>query len=572
MSNIFGKANTKQEYRILFCIGGLIGILCFLCVYGVKVLDFTYTGWLMNGDMDLRQHFLGWCHYRTSDWHLPIGLIDTLSDPTSVSVIWTDSIPLFAVIFKLFRGVLPEMFQYFGLFGLICFALQGGISILLVRRFTESRAVCVLSVPFFTLSFTLLQRMYYHTALGAQWLLLLALLLWLYEERLDTTLKKCAAWFGMGFLCVSIHSYFVPMVGLIMLGSLTDAWLANQKQGFVKRIVLPFGAFCLAALLNLLLLGAFYQSASPVGEGIGAFCSNLNTFFNSLGHSTMLRGLPLYDEFQYEGFAYLGAGILLLLIRAAVPVVKSLLTHRIKIDRAFLHRHRRLCLMGLVAAIFVMLAVCPMVTFGGTKLFGIPYPGPVKTLMNIFRSNGRFIWTPMYMLMLGTIVLIAKEQQYFPVAEQRAEKPDSRKRGSSTAVLLLAVAMLLQIADISGWIGEKRAYFAEETHTYESLWDSAAEEIAGKSHFIFMYDENDWIMDTAYYAYQHGMTQNNYYYARSYSEQIQADIESVYAELEQGIVRADTVYIFRKQDAEGLSCDGMLLEPLGDHVIGVSVR
>ena len=94
------KQQRTREYQILFCIGSLIGILCFLCVYGVKILDFSYTEWLMNGDMDLRQHFLGWCHFRSSDWHLPIGLIDSLSDPIRVSVIWTDSIPLFAVLFK----------------------------------------------------------------------------------------------------------------------------------------------------------------------------------------------------------------------------------------------------------------------------------------------------------------------------------------------------------------------------------------------------------------------------------------------------------------------------------------
>ncbi len=571
----------KHEYHILFCIGSLLGILCFLCVYGVRILDVTYTGWLMNGDMDLRQHFLGWCHFRASDWHLPIGLIDSLSEPISVSVIWTDSIPLFAVIFKLFRGILPEMFQYFGLFGILCFALQGGISALLVRKFTDSRWICIVSVPFFTLSFTLLQRMYYHTALGAQWLLLLALLLWLYDERLGTVRKRCLIWAGMGFLCVAIHSYFVPMVGLIMLGSLADNWMGTcgktvllkkeKRSIFLQRVILPAGSYCLAALLNLLLLGAFYQDASPVGEGIGAFCSNLNTFFNSMGHSTMLRGLPVYGEFQYEGFAYLGAGMLLLLIRVAALLVKPIAARRIRFNRTFFDRHRRACLLGLVAMVFILLAVFPMVTFGETKLFGVPYPGPIKTVMNIFRSNGRFIWAPMYILMLGLITLITREQQYFPIVGRGTGRRSARERSSSTAILMLTMALLLQVADISGWIMEKRTYFAESIHSYQSVWEDATQQIANKSCFLFMYDENDWIMDTAYYAYQHHMTQNNYYYARSYSGQINAGIEEAYEELEQGMVREDTVYIFRKQDLEHFSCDELVLMPLGDHVIGTSV-
>ncbi len=573
------KQQRTREYQILFCIGSLIGILCFLCVYGVKILDFSYTEWLMNGDMDLRQHFLGWCHFRSSDWHLPIGLIDSLSDPIRVSVIWTDSIPLFAVLFKLFRSVLPEMFQYFGLFGLLCYMLQGGISILLVRRFTASKTVCILSVPFFTLSFTMLQRMYYHTALGAQWLLLLALLLWFYDEWLDTLYKRCAVWFGMGFLCVSIHSYFVPMVGLIMIGSLIDTWMGQRTkqmdtrrslQTFFMQVLMPASIYCIAAILNLFLLGAFYQDASPVGEGIGAFCSNLNTFINSLGHSSMLGALPVYGEFQYEGFAYLGAGILLLLVRLLVLMVKSLVTRQIKIDKAFFARHRRICLLGLIALVFVTLAVFPTITIGGIRLLGIPYFGPIKTIMNIFRSNGRFIWTPMYLLMLGAIILMIREQRYFPITGRREWKRSSRENGNSAAILLLAVAVLLQIADISGWVREKRAYFAEETHIYESVWDDVKEELAGKAHFVFMYDENDWIMDTAHYAYQHDMTQNNYYYARDYSKQINEEIDKIYQELNQGLIREDTVYIFREQDLEYVSCEKLILIPIDDHVFGIA--
>ncbi len=570
--------SRKNEYRMLFIIGCLIGILCFLCIYGTKILDFTYTGWLMNGDMDLRQHFLGWCHFRTSDWHIPIGLIDSLSYPTNVSIIWTDSIPLFAVIFKLFRGVLPEAFQYFGLFGILCFALQGGISILIIRRFTENRTVCIVSVPFFTLSFTLLQRMYYHTALAAQWLILLAVLLWIYDEWMDSIWKKCLIWFGMGFLCVSIHSYFVPMVGMIMLGSLVDSFWKKRmtqtgsklSQDLIYEIFAPTGVFCLAVLLNLFLLGAFYQSASPVGEGIGAFCSNLNTFFNSMGHSTMLKGLPVYGEFQYEGFAYLGAGMLMLAIRVLVLVIRYFVKHHTRINKDFIRQHRRNFLFVMTAVISMILAVFPTVSFGAERLFGVPYFGPFKTLMNIFRSNGRFIWVAMYLLMICVLVLIIREQQYFPFDDRKGRSQSVKKNDGGSMVLLLVMALLLQFADASGWMVEKRVYFAKDTHSFESVWEKAEDKIAGKKQFVFMYDENDWIMDTAYYAYEHDMTQNNYYYARSYADQINATIDQYRKELEQGKVREDTVYVFRKSDLKNVQYQGIKIEALGDHMIGIA--
>ena len=227
----------KKQENILFIVGSAIGILCFLCVYGFRVLDVTYDAWLMNADIDLRQHYLGWCHFRSSAWHIPIGLIDSLSFPTSVSVIWTDSIPLFAVVFKLFSAALPETFQYFGWFALLSFALQGGISTLLIKRLSRCNLLSILSAPLFILSFTILQRMFYHTALGAQWILLLALLIWIGKDtnKDRSCFKSCLIWFLMGALCVWIHSYFVPMVAAIMLFSMIEeVW----KKKAVKKLIM----------------------------------------------------------------------------------------------------------------------------------------------------------------------------------------------------------------------------------------------------------------------------------------------------------------------------------------------
>jgi hypothetical protein len=149
-----------------------------------------------------------------SDWHFPVGLIDTLSYPISVSVIYTDSIPVLALIFKLFRNILPQHFQYFGMFGLLSFAFMGGISSLLVYSLIAGAGICrtgspssaqdnnesLSDTPFpfindnleyivsaaaslvYILSFTVLQRMFYHTALGAQWIIVLALYIWVRRE------------------------------------------------------------------------------------------------------------------------------------------------------------------------------------------------------------------------------------------------------------------------------------------------------------------------------------------------------------------------------------------------------
>ena len=92
------KINIK--IKTIYIAVMLLGALCFITVYGIRVLNPCYVDWLLNRG-DLTQHYLGWCFFRESDWTFPIGLTNRLAYPDYSSVIYTDSIPLFAVFFKL---------------------------------------------------------------------------------------------------------------------------------------------------------------------------------------------------------------------------------------------------------------------------------------------------------------------------------------------------------------------------------------------------------------------------------------------------------------------------------------
>ena len=99
---MFDTATPKRiSAKLLFVICAVIGAVCFIGIYGTNVLDFTNVGWLFDNDHDLRQHYIAWCRFRSDPWDFPIGLISSLSYPNSMSVIYTDSIPIFAVLFKL---------------------------------------------------------------------------------------------------------------------------------------------------------------------------------------------------------------------------------------------------------------------------------------------------------------------------------------------------------------------------------------------------------------------------------------------------------------------------------------
>ena len=107
------KSITKKELIKIFCVGSLIGAIVFLACYGWKILDVTNDSWLLTGQ-DISQHYIGWKFYRASAWHFPIGQIDGIIYPETSCIIFSDSIPLFAIFFKILSPILPETFQYLG--------------------------------------------------------------------------------------------------------------------------------------------------------------------------------------------------------------------------------------------------------------------------------------------------------------------------------------------------------------------------------------------------------------------------------------------------------------------------
>lgn len=562
MNNRILKPN-KKEISILMIAGCLLGILCFAFVYGFKIVNFTYNGWLFNGDMDLRQHYVGFCHFRVNPWHFPIGIVDTLSVPYSMSVVYTDSIPLFALIFKLFRNVLPETFQYFGLFGLICFALMGALSPVLIRRFSDSKIVCLAGSLFFILSFPILHRMFYHTALSAQWIIVLALIAWLYSDITDKTQLKrlCISWALIGVLSVLIHSYFVFMTGIVLLAQIVDGYtktclvsddFLGKKNNRVKLLfaiigknlymLLPLLCMGVASFVMLYILGGFYGSGSVSGDGFGSFYANLSSYINPLHFSSIFNGFDNNGMFEFEGFAYLGAGIFVILITAAI--YKIVLRLKGSNDNStndfgaetyadqFANLGKEtVAVIWIFVAIVLLFSCFPSYSFGKIQIIKLPLPGFVKSLLGICRTNARFVWVGMYLIFIMALSFIGKNFDKVWVK------------------LLFALAIIIQLYDMSAVVKEYHAKYAR-TQEFDTIWYSPELEgiTDGKEEIVFMYDHNDIMMDTAYYAYLNGMSQNSFYFARTIYDEIDATIAEWSEEFLNGKLDDKVVYVFRYED------------------------
>ncbi|NDE62643.1 MAG: hypothetical protein EB038_10745, partial [Cyclobacteriaceae bacterium] len=149
-----------QSKRGNYLIPLLLGTCAYFLVIGPKALDPNNIAWLQAGDP--AQHYLGWTFFRYSPWALPLGLNPNYGLDISSSIVYSDSIPLLAIFFKLFSPWLPETFQYFGLWYLLCFILQAYFAYQLLRLITPNKAISTLGVIYFIFSPIMLWRLGVH--------------------------------------------------------------------------------------------------------------------------------------------------------------------------------------------------------------------------------------------------------------------------------------------------------------------------------------------------------------------------------------------------------------------------
>mgnify|MGYP006286010095 CR=1 FL=1 len=140
---MLGKSSQLRITALLICFA----ILAFLLIMGPYALIPTNIAWLSSGDP--AQHYLGWAFYRHSPWTNPIGLNPDYGMDISSSIVYSDSIPLMAILLKPFSAWLPETFQYLGLWALLCFVLQGYFAYLLIGRMTKEPLLKILGAGFF---------------------------------------------------------------------------------------------------------------------------------------------------------------------------------------------------------------------------------------------------------------------------------------------------------------------------------------------------------------------------------------------------------------------------------------
>ncbi len=525
------KLNSEIKFYIFI---GIISAIMFVIIFGFKVLNPVYDSWLYTG-YDLNQHYLGWRAFRQSAWHFPIGLMDGLNYPDQVSIIFTDSIPLFAIFFKVLSPILPETFQYFGLWGLFSFVMSGVFSAKIFYQYSKSKVAILCSVILMLLQPVMLWKMFRHTALAGHWILILAFYLLYF--------KKNSKWYYpiiIAFLAANVHVYFLLMCGILMIGFAINEWI---KKSFLQ-FILPICLFCITAFFVIGVLGGFSGGNVRTQEGLGEYGLNLLGFINPGGcdvsSSCILPDLPIATKWADEGFSYIGLGGIFLVILEGILLVvyrKKLFVNK---------KYIGLFVCFLVAFLF---ALSPRWCVGSRVILEIPLPRFIENVWSVFRATGRVSWVLIYGLLLFGIAIC------FVCLSQKI------------CLIILVVLMSLQIVDIHNVIIDRHNKWSQ-TYTYEDQTISY-EELSGImkddiKHLYYISDCNIYEMyGWTKWALDNDITTNDFYFARSNKNQTELNLKKAIEEKNKS-----DMFVLKNEDQDRMNEYQMKFKNVGKFYVG----
>lgn len=521
---------SKSYERLLVLLPLIFGISSFFVVVGSNVLSPTNISWLANNE-DSVTHYLGWAFFRQSPWTFPLGLNPAYGLEISSAIVYSDSIPLLAFIFKLFSGALPQTFQYFGIWILLCFMLQALFSWQLLEIVTKNPLIRLLGVGFFVFAPPMIWRIHEkigHEALVGQFLIIYALNLSLKPQIRHREFKWCS----LLIVASLVHAYFLAMLMVFWLADLIDRSIKSPKT--IKNIVLEI--LILGSLITIVCWQAGYFSVSTTGLQIGGYGRYRANLLSFLDPGKSEYGLWSYflpdipgDAGQHEGFNFLGFGVITLIPFAC----RTLLLGHISVIK-ILKKNLLLLLVLFGMAIFSLTNILSI----GNYSIEFKLSGWLLDIANIFRASGRLMWPMFYTILFVLISLVIVGYK------------------KKTVVAILTVCLILQILDTSsGWLKIRNTLISSSNKSWNSplvspFWKEAALNYT-KIRSIPLVNSK-WMI-FAQYASMNGMSTDAAYLVRFSSESAKLIYQKDFDVVENLKYDSDTIYILDDTTYRNLS-------------------
>ena len=443
-----------------------LGLITTIYIFGFDHISFTNTDWLRSRDMTA--DLLAWKYYKNDIWRFPIGNNPNYGMDLGSGIIFSGSIPLFSIVFKLFGNFLPNNFHFFNLWIFICFFLQSYISFLIIYHRTKNLTFSIIASLFFLLSPILFNKIIVHLSLSAHWLILLGF----YIEIKNELSKKIFYWTALISLSALVHFYFtIILFGMFFLFIFNDHLINFNFKKLIAQIGLPF----IFLFITMYIIGYFeLPITDTLGYGYGDYKLNLTDIVNpfaatpggtinwSLFPPKILKGTE-----GAEGFSYLGIGGIFLLIIVTFCIFFNFVEFKNKKYRPYY----------LIIILFSLFALTNKISFANNLLFEIELPKYIYGMLSIVRASGRLFWPVYYLIFLGSVLIIYNKF--------------SRKNSLYILILLFS----LQIIDTSSGLKNyfnSNAFEKEKKEMDYLFWDELSQKnqilrttyLNNQSHFL----------------------------------------------------------------------------------------
>lgn len=441
MSKILFLRKSIFDFAFSTCFAAPI---FFLLMGGWTTLNPRNYQWIAG---DNTAGYIAQLFYLSDIWRFPLASNPNFGLELSTSLIYSGpSLPI-VVLQKLFK--IDASLQFIGLWLLLMIILQIFFGILIARELNYASVASRLAGLLFVTPF-FLYRFQFHFWLTAHFLLLWSL--WITMRSLSRNKLYTLEISFFVFIAYSINTYILVM-SLIILSY--PAVLTIFKSRTLSLSVIKHSLSTLQSLIACYLLFDFRVQKGTFSETFimnftGEYThypANLLAFFNpevgyarncNMGHcifgkgpipSHYIKNFSILDfdlggvQGNFEGFLYLGLGIIFLILIAIYLLFSP--NNR----KLFLTNLRKYWLLMAYVALISSYAITYRISVGSYQL-NLGDPKLLRWALSTFRASGRFMWVVAYFLIILLLFLL------------------SRRVKKSYLPYLLSIAILIQVFDL----------------------------------------------------------------------------------------------------------------------------
>jgi hypothetical protein len=499
--------------RAGFAVALAMGLLFVWRYFPSGFIAGTSSYWLTEVD-DVTQYFAGFNAFFQAPFSFPLLAFDSINYPQGTRATFVDTIPLYALLLKIFMPASFAPFNPYGVWVALAFIGQAIGGWWVLRELQVKSWMALLALILFLLSFPALTTRMGHISLMSHWILLSALALYIRSRR--TADPQRWAWSLLLVASFYINIYLCVMASAIyVVCCLYDPNKFKPSQ--IARALIPFLIIGISLFVTIF---PMERVAVAPETGFGTYSMNLLSPF----HGGVYLTFPNPEmPGQYEGFNYLGLGVL---VAFALSLI---INHRDRTHRFSQHA----ALTGLMV-LFTLYALSNSIYYGVHQVVAINYPQFMDSITSQFRASGRFFWPVGYCVVIFAIATL------------------SRKLKPWVFGAAMVVLVLLQVSDLSNL---RHRLVDTANRPAAPVLDQAAWDKQVSDNIGYLYFFPKWrcgradlvlntLMPTMRYASVHGLKINTGYVARANSN---CAISSTQAEIA-GSPLSESLYVFVKVD------------------------